>query len=75
MSTRRGLDQSWAVAPQKKKIAQLTKLSQFEEYLGKQGKIQIHKTMKTNSRHNSHKRCSSTEFRLTQKYVNARCVS
>jgi len=52
-------------------IVRLAKLSQFEEYLAKHGKIPIYKVMKTNSRYKSHKSSHSTKLRLMPNYVNA----
>jgi len=40
--------------------------SQFENYLAKHGKIQTYKTVKTNSKCESHKKSQSTQLRLTQ---------
>jgi hypothetical protein len=63
---------------QKKKIdflayvlVRLAKLSHFEELFAKEGKVQIDRIMKINSRCTSRKKSHSTKLKLVQNYVNA----
>jgi len=42
--------------------------SQFEQYFAKYDKIQIYKTVKTDSVYNQHKRNDNSKFGLTHSY-------